>query len=164
MRAEITNVIAAHSWPNGGLTNIYFLFTSSGENSCFDTTANFCSYTYYCAYHSNTTATTPIIYAIEPYANLIDCQLAGQPSPNGDAYADTETTSTSHELSESITDPEPNSGWVNSAGSEIGDLCAYNYGTNTWDAGNANQKWNGRLYEIQQEWDNHKAACEQIGP
>ena len=66
-------------------------------------------------------------------------------------------------MSEAITDPELN-GWHNSQGNEIGDLCEYNYGTNTWDSGKANQMWNGRFYELQQEFDNHVSACVQLGP
>jgi hypothetical protein len=163
MQAEITKVIAAQSWPNGGITNIYFLYTSSGEGSCVDGTNAFCAYNQYCAYHSATGA-QPIIYAIEPYGDPNYCQNPGQPSPNGDVYGDTAATSSSHELSESITDPEPDSGWINSAGNEIGDLCAYNYGVNSWDSGKANQNWSGSPFELQQEWDNHKGACVQVGP
>jgi serine protease len=169
MQAEIQKVITAQKWPGGGLGNIYFLFTSSGEGSCFDSASTQCAYGYYCAYHSATgTVAAPIIYAIEPYGVPTYCQTPTATSPNGDAYADTATTSASHELSESITDPEPDSGWVNSAGNEIGDLCAYNYGTNAWDLVSgvylANQMWNGRFYELQQEWDNHRGGCVQVGP
>ena len=70
----------------------------------------------------------------------------------------------SHEVSEAVTDPEPNSGWTTAAGSEIGDLCAYIYGTNSYDSGLANQEWNGHFYEVQTEWDNHKNGCVQVGP
>jgi hypothetical protein len=164
MQAEVAKVIKARGWPNGGLSNIYFLFTSSGEVSCFDSSNADCAYNQYCAYHTNTTGTPVIIYANEPYGDPNFCQNPGVPSPNGDVFADTETTSTSHELSEAITDPEPNTGWINSAGNEIGDLCAYNYGPNTYDLGKANQSWNGHPYEVQMEWDNHMSACEQVGP
>jgi hypothetical protein len=68
-----------------------------------------------------------------------------------------------HELTEALTDPELNA-WFSAQGNEIGDLCAYNYGTNTWDSGNANQMWYGHFYEIQQEYDNHVTGCVQVGP
>jgi hypothetical protein len=164
MQAEIQSVIAAQKWPNGGLNNIYFLFTSSGEGSCGDASNTFCAYVDFCAYHTATTGSPTIIYAIMPYADPNVCQNPGQSSPNADAFADTATTAASHELSEAITDPEPNSGWINSAGNEIGDLCAYKYGTNTWDSGKANQNWNGVFFELQQEWDNHRGLCVQVGP
>jgi hypothetical protein len=57
-------------------------------------------------------------------------------------------------ISESITDPLLNA-WFTSGGFEIGDLCAYDYGTNASDSGNANQAWNGNFYELQTEFDYH---------
>jgi hypothetical protein len=160
MQTEIQNVIAAKGWPASGINNIYFLYTSSGELSCFDSTSTACAYTYYCAYHTATGA--PLIYAIEPFGGSL-C-WTGIPSPNNNVPADSAITTSAHELTEAITDPEPNSGWVNSANNEIGDLCAWNFGTNTWDSGKANEEWNGHFYEIQQMWDNHTGACIQVGP
>jgi len=49
-----------------------------------------------------------------------------------------------HELTEAITDPLLNA-WYDAALNEIGDLCAYQYGTNTWDSARANQMWNGHF-------------------
>jgi hypothetical protein len=49
-------------------------------------------------------------------------------------------------------------------GNEIGDLCAYNYGTLTWASNTANEMWNGHFYLLQQEFDNHAGGCIQIGP
>ena len=83
--------------------------------------------------------------------------------PERRPIADTAATSASHELSEAITDPE-GSAWYTASGYEIGDLCAYNYGVNTWDSAKANQMWNGRFYELQQEYDNHTGSCVQVGP
>jgi hypothetical protein len=77
--------------------------------------------------------------------------------------ADTAATAASHELTEAITDPLLNA-WFTSTGEEIGDLCAFNYGVNTWDRGKANQSWNGHFYELQQEYDNHNGSCVQVGP
>ncbi len=122
-----------------------------------------CAYTEYCAYHSFIGTSPPIIYANMPFGNLSVCQVPGTPSPNGDALADAVTSTASHEISEAITDPLLNA-WFTAQGSENGDLCAYNYGTNTWDAGKANQMWNGTFYELQQEFNNHVAACSQVGP
>src|ERR1700692_1064734 len=75
----------------------------------------------------------PIIYANMPFGSLSAC-AAGQPSPNGVAAADAVTDVASHEITEAITDPFLNA-WFDSSANEIGDLCAYNYGTNTWDGG-----------------------------
>ncbi len=163
IQAEIQNVMTLKGW-TGGISKMFLLFTSSGEGSCFDSTSTSCAYVQYCAYHSYfLSGTTPVIYANEPYGNTTVCQAPGTPSPNNDPPADTAATAASHEVSESITDPELNA-WYTSQGNEIGDLCAYNYGTNTWDSGNANQMWNGRFYEVQREFDNHASACVRLGP
>jgi hypothetical protein len=97
-----------------------------------------------------------------PFGNLSAC-AAGQPSPNGVAAADAVTDVASHEITEAITDPFLNA-WFDSSANEIGDLCAYNYGTNTWDGGLANEQWNGNFYEVQQQFDNHAGGCVRLGP
>lgn len=165
IQAEIEHVVKHEHWKRG-LEHIVFMFTSSGEGSCFSASTPVCAYTFYCAYHGfipGTGAAPPIIYANMPYGDPAVCQLPGQPSPNADPIADTTTTAASHELTEAITDPLLNA-WFTAGGAEIGDLCAYNYGSNTWDSGKANQMWNGHFYELQQEYDNHTAACVQVGP
>lgn len=163
IQAEIQKVMGIKGW-TGGINKIFLLFTSSGEGSCFDSTSTTCAYVEYCAYHGYfLSGTTPVIYANQPYGNTTVCQAPGTPSPNSDPPADTAATAASHEVSEAITDPELNA-WYTSQGNEIGDLCAYNYGTNAWDSGEANEMWNGHFYELQKEFDNHVSACVQIGP
>lgn len=172
IQAEIQKVMTLKGW-TGGLNKMFFLFTSSGEGSCIGYA---CAYSYYCAYHSYFySGTTPVIYGNEPYANNY-CQLPGTPSPNGDSAADSAASVASHELTEAITDPLINA-WKSSSGEEIGDLCAWNYGTNGWDSGNANQDWFTYVrfpylisnppigvFELQQEYDNHAGGCVQLGP
>jgi hypothetical protein len=162
IQAEIQKVMGLKGWTSGP-NKMFLLYTSSGEGSCIDSSSTACAYTDYCAYHSYIGTSPPIIYANMPFGNLSAC-AAGQPSPNGDAVADSVTSTASHEISEAITDPIPPTAWIDSSGNENGDLCAYNYGTNTWDAGNANEMWNGNFYELQQEFNNHVAACSQVGP
>ena len=163
IRSEIAKVMGINGW-TGGLNKMFLLFTSSGEGSCFNSSSTSCAYTQYCAYHSYIGPTTsPVIYSNEPFGNTVNCQLPGVPSPNSDPLADAAATAASHELTEAITDPLLNA-WYDASGSEIGDLCAYSYGTNTWDAGKANEMWNGRFYELQMEYNNHKGACSQVGP
>ncbi len=83
--------------------------------------------------------------------------------PNGDAVADYEISPTSHEMSETITDPFPNTGWVDPQnGNEIGDICAYVFGSLTPQGGDITL--HGDQYLIQQEWSNtggtgNKGAC-----
>jgi len=161
IQAEVRKVMTAKGL-TGGLTKIFMVFTSSGEGSCYNSSA--CSYRQFCAYHSYfNVGTTPVVYSNEPYGNTSVCQVSGAPSPNGDAVADAAATAASHELSEAITDPKL-SAWYTSQGNENGDLCAYKYGSLTWGAGKANQMWNGNFFLLQTEFNNHTSGCSQVGP
>src|SRR5713226_360339 len=57
----------------------------------------------FCAFHSatKTASGSPLIFAVEPYGNVCP---NGQ-APNGDAAADTQVDTLSHEIIEAITDP-----------------------------------------------------------
>ena len=56
-------------------------------------------------------------------------------------------------------------GWYDDVnGDEIGDRCAWMFGTADLDGGLANQYWNGHFYDIQLEYDNHTATCVKVGP
>jgi hypothetical protein len=160
IQTEIQRVMTLNHW-TGGLNKMFLLFTSSGEGSCFDAGGSSCAYTQYCAYHG-AFGSAPVVYSNEPYGDPSVCS-AGGPFPTGDAAADTAVGTATHELTEALTDPELNA-WYSALGNEIGDLCAYDYGTNTWDSGQANQMWYGHFYEIQQEYDNHVGGCVQVGP
>jgi len=172
IQAEIQKVMTLKGW-TGGTNNMFLLFTSSGEGSCAGAS---CAYGSYCAYHSYfLNGSTPVIYGNEPYSDPSLCQVPGTPSPNGDAAADAAANVASHELSEAITDPELNAWYAGSLSGEIGDLCAWNYGPNTWASGTANQSWFEAFsslifarsigyFELQEEYDNHTGSCVQVGP
>ena len=162
VQAEIQRVMALKGWTSGP-NKLFLLYTSSGEGSCFDSAGTSCAYTQYCAYHSFIGTSPPVIYANMPFGDPSVCQVSGTPSPNGNAAADAVTDVASHEITEAITDPLLNA-WFDSSGNEIGDICNFNYGANGWDAGAANQMWNGNFYEVQQEFDNHVGGCVQLGP
>lgn len=163
IQAEIARVMNVKGW-TGGLNKMFLLFTSSGEGSCFTSAGTSCAYVQYCAYHGNFASSAgTVIYGNEPYGNLSVCQASGIPSPNNNAVADAAISIASHELTEAITDPLLNA-WYTSDGYEIGDICGYSYGTNTWNAGKANESWNGHFYELQTEYDNHFGGCVQVGP
>lgn len=165
LQAEVQRVITNRGW-TAGLNAMFVVFTTQGEASCFDNTGAQCSTNYYCAYHSYFgSAANPVIYSDEPFGDPNSCLGSGT-EPNassGGVEADPAATAASHEISEAVTDPELNA-WFDSSGSEIGDICAYNYGTNTWDSGLANQFWGGRYFELQTEYNNHTASCLQAGP
>jgi serine protease len=56
-----------------------------------------------------------------------------------------------HEYAEAVTDPEPASGWVDSSGQEIGDLCAWQ-GLTTLSLPSGS-------YAIQPLWSNNAGGC-----
>ena len=171
IQTKIEAVMSAQGW-TGGLGKMFVMFTSSGEGSCFDNTNQSCAYTQYCAYHSSFTFNNQsVIYANIPYGNSNGCQAGGQTTPN-DAAGDLAANVTTHEIMEAATDPFINA-WYGSLGgsSEIGDLCNFIFGTNTWGSGNGagNQMWNGIVMEVQEEYDNHAfsqtgTGCVQVGP
>jgi hypothetical protein len=165
MQTKIAAVMTAQGW-TGGLGKIFILFTSSGEGSCFTSASTSCAYTQYCAYHSFFTAGgQPVIYAIIPYGNPSGCQTGGQTTPN-DLAGDLAANVTTHEIMEAATDPLLNAWFDSTTGDEIGDICNFTFGPNTWGSGNGagNQMWNGVIMEVQEEYSNHTAACLQAGP
>lgn len=91
----------------------------------------------FCGYHNATSQN--IFYAVMPYPNCHGC--LGKLS-----VFDALTSTSTHELSESITDPIPGKGWYDNQNGEIGDICAWK----TKKIGN---------YTVQLEWSNKKKAC-----
>jgi hypothetical protein len=162
LRAEVTHAMAVNGW-TAGATKMFYVFTSKGEGSYF----NLAGYAFqaYCAYHYNFGKT---IYANMPYGAT---PISGYPNgvcvtasqfPN-DRDADITINVTSHEQMEAVTDPYPFTGWNSSTG-EIGDLCAWNFGSVGLDGGKANEQMNGHFYLLQQEWSNAHNGCVQTGP
>ena len=99
----------------------------------------------FCAWHdwNGTTAYTNMPYVLDAGsgcgANSVQNQLDGFSIVGG------------HEYAEAITDPEPASGWVDSSGSEIGDLCAWQ-GLTTLSLSTGS-------YAIQPLWSNNAGGC-----
>jgi hypothetical protein len=76
--------------------------------------------------------------------------------PNGDWAIDEMATVIVHEVEEIITDPDTSSGWADSHGNEVGDLCQRNF-QEAFDPGNgtnANVQIGGRSYWIQSQYSN----------
>lgn len=167
LQGEISRVMALENW-TPAINKIFVVFTGTGEGSCTDGTSSSCAYTQYCAYHSAYfgSSTSPILYANMPYADPNHCYAGGngQHSPNGDIPSDAIVNLASHEITEAVTDPELNAWWDTANGAEIGDLCAWQFGTADWDNGLANQMWKGHYYDLQLEYDNHTGSCVKVGP
>jgi hypothetical protein len=156
IQAEAQRAITANGWATGINTQV-FVFLAKGENEC--QSSGTCSFSTFCAYHgtfNSNGVTEP--YAAMPYAgtNLSACGTQGEPSPNNDQDSDAEISITSHELMETVTDPNLDA-WFDLTGSEIGDKCAYDYGSPAADGHNITM--GGHLYIVQQEFSNADLGC-----
>jgi hypothetical protein len=171
IEAELASLKTSLGLPTG-LTSEYFVMTGPGEGSCFDAACNTPSYTKYCAYHSYFSPSgANMIYADMPYPtdpggwNCYDPPV-GQTFPSGDVNADANVNLISHEQQESVTDPLINA-WLDTAGNEIGDVCAWQFGSTFASGGDL--QINGHPYSTQPEGDNHNLAaggtgCVYAGP
>jgi hypothetical protein len=135
---------ALQGWMTAGLipaqtaNSLYFVYlppnvTVTGPNNAGASCSQFCGYHWYAAASPN------IYYAVVPYPGCASC-LGGM------AQLDALTSVCSHELCESITDPEPWTGWNDPNNGEIGDICAW-------------QTASVAGYTVQKEWSNTQGAC-----
>jgi hypothetical protein len=167
----------------------YVMITPKHVESCFNAgsttnTKNVCTINHYpsagyCAYHTMFGPDYPVsgtVYANMPYPIYhspvgFTCGTdAGghgtieSPNFNGSASstdADVEVSPLSHEIMESITDPNTTNGWFDGIGNENGDDCAYVFGNGTWTdmlggtpGSFYNQSINGGHYITQEEFSN----------
>jgi len=140
-------------------SGIYYVLTSPDVSE----TSGFCATgsTGYCGWHTHASLhSADIKYSFvgnpDRCPSLCEAQ---QTSPNGSVAADSMANVMSHELSETLTDPDTHTGWWRASSPfnlEMGDLCAWNFGTE-FHAPNgsfANITLNGRDYLIQQLYSN----------
>jgi hypothetical protein len=140
---EAGRAINANHWATDS-SAIYFVFTS-----------NFPSGINFCAWHSHGTV------------NGKDVQVAYMPNTTGisgcnpgnlynsNTYSEgtrSLANVTSHEFMEAITDADLNA-WYDSAGSEIGDKCAWRFGSTV--------NLNNSHWQLQEEWSNAAGGCVQ---
>ncbi len=162
LQAEIGKVIAAKGWPLDTQTAMYFIFTPANVGVCLfngqPSNTNACTTNAFCAYHSDAGS---FIYAAEPDAAAVAggfCSAGEAPEGNG---ADATINTISHEQNEAITDPYGNAWTSNDTfGPEIGDLCAYDFGTPLGNPGTEyNQVINSHNYYLQLEYSNQDSGC-----
>jgi hypothetical protein len=137
--------------PNG----VYFVLTSADVNE----TSGFC--TQYCGWHTHSTISgSDIKYAFigNPDRCPSACE-AQSTSPNGNPGADGMASIISHELEESVTDPDLNA-WFDRRGAENADKCAWTFGTVSPAANGSayNVVLGGTQYLIQRNWVNSGAG------
>jgi hypothetical protein len=109
----------------------------------------------WCAYHGASSKNGSIIsYTNMPYMpdGGSSCGANFTSPPSDETGADEGYTIViNHEYSESVTDPQPASGWYNGSYGEIGDECAW---TNI-----LNDPFGKRSYTMQPEYSNATASC-----
>jgi hypothetical protein len=171
LQAEVDTVTAANGLPHD-LSHIYVVYLPKAVESCFfpgdSTTNNVCTINHYptaayCAYHNMDTNSAvyanmvyPIYQSPVGFTCGTDARFPVEQSPNGNADADTEISPTSHEINESITDPDTETGWFDSNNFENGDECAYIFGRTRGPAGGFyNQVINNHNYITQEEFSNN---------
>jgi hypothetical protein len=126
--------ISAGTLPANNANTLYFVFLPEGVQVIQGNSASCQSF---CGYHDS--FGEGIYYAVMPYPGCSGCT-------GGLAAFEALTSTTSHELCESITDPVPGQGWYDDKNGEIGDICA----------------WKTRTlgdYKIQLEWSNQSGSC-----
>ena len=96
----------------------------------------------------------PVAYTDFPYQSDAGASCGANSVNGGSAGTlDGVTIVGGHEIAEGITDPQPSSGWVDSAGSEIGDKCAW--------TGLQNTSFGSASYPTQPLWSNATSSCVQ---
>jgi hypothetical protein len=153
----------------GGYNRMYSIFLPQGQDLCFDGKySNVCycpdnncnggSFDF-CAYHASFDATDAVgapihvIYQAMPYQDVPGCQVVN--GPNGSLIDSTDNV-LSHEIFETITDPDINAWYRSSDGFEIGDICAWNIANPII--------LNGTSYAIQKEYSNQAHQCVSVPP
>ncbi|MBO0806770.1 MAG: hypothetical protein J2P32_00500 [Actinobacteria bacterium] len=173
VQAETNRVVAAQHLPVN-LSHIYVMYLPKQVESCFNPgpttnaknacTINFQPSAAFCAYHSQ--APNGTVYANLPFPIYLsgagftcgtNVNFPGViESPNGNPDGDTVINPTSHEVNESITDPDTSTGWFDSIGFENGDECNFIYGQTQGAPGQFfNQVINNHHYLTQEEFSNN---------
>ncbi len=165
IKTEVARALSLNpGWNPAGLGRTYFVYTEPGIENCWDPTVTYANLScspgvaspngVLCAYHSAFgTLNNPVIYANMPYGDTWPgvCRGFGT-SPNGDVAADGEISMSSHEQFEAVTDPLFAAWFDSDSTGEIGDKCAYKYGSIMPDGHNL--VLNGHPYILQLEWSN----------
>jgi hypothetical protein len=156
--SSITNIVS-RGLSNGLPTDangIYYVLTSADVNQS-GASGSFC--TNYCGWHTHASLSgADIKFSFVGNEDRCGSSCEWQSvTPNGNTAADSMANTMTHELSETLTDPDTGNGWfrTNLAG-EDGDLCNFNFGPtfNTSNGSLADITLNTRNYMIQQMYIN----------
>jgi hypothetical protein len=134
IQAELVSQVSSGALASPTTNRVYALYFPSGTTICDDSSGGTplpCSNNAFCAYHGATTATVGglhLLYIVQPYADSV--WMNGCSDTNESGLSATERV-TSHELAETITDPQvslatsygPPLGWYDSNYGEVADIC-----------------------------------------
>jgi len=173
MRAIVHQAVLASG--ESGYEHIFHIFLPPGQDECFSSAATVCyspdkpNSFVFCAYHNSVTFSDVghVLYTVEPFQNVPGCQVRPG-TPNGQLIDSTNST-LSHELIETITDPDGDA-WFNFtnnslAGQEIADECQFISilqvsPTSFAVFGDPTSFTVGKhVYAAQPEYNNHDHAC-----
>ena len=157
LHAELLAELTALSRPLDD-SHLYMVFFPQAVETCAiagSSASSPCSTNVYCAYHSGfASGPNLVFYGNEPFPDPTHCP-SGQ-APNGDAAADSQVSLISHEANESITDA--GGAWMDSAGFENGDECAFTFGLPLGSTGGPGTAYNQVIgtgkYYTQDEFSN----------
>jgi hypothetical protein len=147
-----------------GLTNLWIVFLPQNVDEGIN--IDECGTDAFGGYHGelNLSGHGPTIYAVVVDPS-IETEVDQGADPEGNPYAEPAISAAAHETVESITDPE-GTGWVNSDGFEVADMCEAGPQTGTalgtaTDGSPYNQVINGNKYLIQEMWSDDDKGCVQ---
>ena len=158
---DILSIVHAVAATTGqtGYGHIYHVFLPPGQDVC--QSPGVCASNAICAYHgsANFFDLGHILYTVEPDQLGFGCAVAAG-SPNG-ARVDSTNSVLSHEMFETITDPDFTA-WFNATAvdllnEEIGDECSFINAANSFDV--PTFKIGTKVYAVQREYDNIQHAC-----
>lgn len=166
---EVVHAVASITGDTG-YNHIYHVFLPPGQDECFDSTFTVCyspdnpNSFFFCAYHGSVDFSDigHVLYSVEPFQNVPGCSVRPG-TPNG-SLIDSTNDVLSHELSETITDPDGTAWWntlgLGMRGEEIGDECQFIFFTPT----NAYfdpfvYRIDDKLYATQPEYSNALHGC-----
>lgn len=135
-----------------GYEHVYHVFLPEGTDMCIDEQTCYSpddpSRWIFCAFHGPVDfGSTHVLFSVEPYQFVDGCAFPGQ-TPHG--VIDATASTLSHELLESVTDPDLNA-WFNVLfGLENADIC-FAFATN--------QRMGKNEYVVQSEYSNKAHGC-----
>ncbi len=147
----VSNALTSHGLPTD-TNGVYFVLTAPGVGESTGFLSSYCGWHTYGILGSSN-----IKYAFVGDAGTQSgCSVQFGKSPNNDPPVDAMISVMSHELEESISDPNLNAWYSDANGEENADMCAWNFGPESTASNGSsyNMTFGSNHYLIQQNWLN----------